>query len=69
MYPLEFRSPDLAERVPARKDGSHASFIPVDVARVAMILACELWTRSLNNALAAVVVAGEDSSPHPGGAL
>ena len=33
-----------------------ASFIPVDVARVAMIPACELWTRSLNNALAVAVI-------------
>jgi hypothetical protein len=46
-----------------------ASFTPVDVARVAIIPTCELWTRSLNNVLAAVVGAGEDSWPHPGGAL
>ena len=46
-----------------------ASFTPVDVARVAMVPACELWTRSLNNALAVAVGTGEDSSPHPGGAL
>ena len=46
-----------------------ALFTPVDLARVAMVPTCELRTRSLKNALAAVIGAAEDSWPHRGGAL
>jgi len=46
-----------------------ASFIPVDVACLAVVPACEFWTRPPKNALAATVVAGGDSLPKPGGAL
>jgi hypothetical protein len=45
-----------------------ASFIPVDVAYLAVVPACEFWTRPLKNALAATVAASGDCWPKPGGA-
>jgi len=46
-----------------------ASFIPVDVACLAVVPACEFWTRPPKNALAATVVGGGDSLPKPGSPL